>query len=419
MKRIAVVFLVLFALPALLEARSNLLTNVRYWKAPEYVRVVVDLKTQTEFTHRVLSNPHRIAVDIRGTKFESGVRKIRVNDDFLIAIRMNALRSGTAQIVLDLERPVRYHIFPLAPVGDKPHRIVIDLFNDEQTPVRKPVDTNGEVRRIIIDPGHGGEDPGAVGLYKLMEKEIVFDVARLLAAKVNALPGYEALLTRKGDYFLSLRKRTEFAHDRHGDMFISLHVNSARSGRARGFEVFFLSHSGATNKLAKELADKENAADLIGGVAPGVQDDVISILFDYLQEEGMRKSEILAEGVYHSFRDDPVFNMRNVKQAGFGVLKSMEIPAILVELGFISNREDASNLRKSAFRNKLADNLLMGIEEYYAKTGNGKPKYHVVRRGETVWSIARTYRIETGALLSANNMNSGSVLTVGRRLRIP
>ncbi|MBN1825328.1 MAG: N-acetylmuramoyl-L-alanine amidase [Candidatus Eisenbacteria bacterium] len=402
--------------PVATRADGRLLTNIRYWKAPDYVRVVVDLSGPAPYTHRVLADPDRIAVDIKDTGFRSATRKIAVDDPLLTAIRMNALGNGAAQVVLDLSRPARYHLFRLSPVAGKPHRVVIDVFRD-RAEAAEPAPSGG-VRRVIIDAGHGGEDPGAVGLFGLKEKEITLDIARRLARKMNALPGYEAVLTRDGDYFISLRGRTEIARRRKGDLFISLHANSARSARARGFEVFFLSLGGATDKLARELADKENAADMIGGVPPGAEEEVISILFDYLQEEGMRKSEMLAEDVYNTFRDDSDFDLRNVKQAGFAVLKSMEIPAILVELGFLSNRTDAGNLRKEAFREKIAGLLSRGVEAYFEREDPERTRFHTVREGETAWSIARRYRVDVNALLTRNNLAPGSVLPVGKRLRI-
>jgi len=417
-KRALLGFFSFLLIASLAHGRGLVLENIRYWTAPDHTRVVVDLTGPPDYAHRALTEPFRIAVDVRKAEFRGSTRKISVGDGLLQAIRMNSLRSGTAQVVLDLERIPRYHVFHLSPVAGKPNRIVIDLFRDKDEKPRPAPPPEEKIRTIVIDPGHGGEDPGAKGLFGLVEKELTLDVGRKLARKVDALPGYRALLTRKGDYFLSLRKRGLFARENSGDLFVSLHANSARSSSAQGFEVFFLSLSGATDKMARELADKENAADLVGGVPPDAEDTVLSILFDYLQEEGMRRSEVLAECVYNSFRGGQELRLRNVKQAGFAVLKSMEIPAVLVELGFLSNRHDASLLKDSAYRDRLAQNLLDGIVAYFGRMDADTVQFHVVQKGETAWSIADQYEVSVGELLEANNLKPDSVLRVGQRIRV-
>lgn len=414
-----------------------LLSNIRYWTAPDHTRIVVDLTGKAKYHHRVLGNPNRIAVDIDGARFQGTTRKVRVEDGLIRAIRMNELRSGKAQVVLDLAYPARYHIFVLDPVAGKPDRLVLDVFRDPGTPAA-PKAEHSEVRRVIIDPGHGGEDPGAIGLHRLREKDLTLDIARRLARKIDAMPGFESVLTRKGDYFLSLKGRSAFAREKQGDLFIGIHANSARARSARGFEIFFLSLSGATDKRARELADKENAADMMGGVSPSTQDEVISILFDYLQEEGMKRSAALAEQIYGRFEKDRKVNLRNVKQAGFAVLKAMQMPAVLVEVGFLSNESDANLLRSESYREQLADYLADGIEQYSLRAGgngngNGhgkssdipvtrmeepRPRIHVVKSGETAWSIASLYRVQVEELIKWNGLRGNAVLLVGQKLRI-
>jgi N-acetylmuramoyl-L-alanine amidase len=357
---------------------------------------------------------------MRKTGLRGATRKIGVGDGLVYAVRMNALKNGDAQIVLDLETRARYQVFALAPVGDKPHRIVIDAYRETALVESRPAESAAHAtRRIIIDPGHGGDDPGAKGSAGLVEKEITFDLARRLAKRINALPGYEAILTRDADYFVTLGDRQRFARRKGGDLFVSIHANAARSRKANGFEVYFLSLSGATDKMAMELADKENAADLIGGVPKGAEEEVISILFDYLQEEGMKRSEALAEEIWNGFRDIREMELRNVKQAGFAVLKSLEIPAVLVEVGFITNKRDAALLKKDAFRDGIVERLAGGVERYFRRADAEPVVFHVVQRGETVWSIAQRYRVEVGDLLTRNNLTPDSVLEEGQRLRIP
>ncbi len=418
-----------------------LLSNIRYWTAPDHTRIVVDLTGKARYHHRVLGNPDRIAVDIDRSHFQGTTRKLRVEDGLVRAIRMNELRSGKAQVVLDLAYPARYHVFVLDPVAGKPDRLVLDVFRDAGTPVT-PKEPSSDIRRVIIDAGHGGEDPGALGLHRLREKDLTLDIARRLSRKIDAMPGFESVLTRKGDYFLSLKGRSDFARKEQGDLFISIHANSAAVKSARGFEIFFLSLSGATDKRARELADKENAADMMGGVSPSTQDEVISILFDYLQEEGMKRSAALAEQIYDRFEKDRKFNLRNVKQAGFAVLKSMQMPAVLVEVGFLSNSRDADLLRTESYREEVAAGLADGIQKYTLRAGgngngsgngmdsaggNGKggahqvgknARFHVVKSGETAWSIATLYRVKVEELVRWNGLRGNAVVLVGQKLRI-
>ncbi len=430
-------FLLIMSVPS--PASSDLLlSNIRYWTAPDHTRVVIDMSGGAQFAHRVLSGPNRIAVDINSADFQGSTRKMGVNDGLIRAIRMNELRSGKAQVVLDLEHPARYHIFLLDPIGEKPDRLVIDVFRDAPAAAPPPKAVHGDIRRVIIDAGHGGEDPGAIGLRKLREKDLTLDIAQRLARRIDAMPGYEPLLTRRGDYFLSLSGRSKLAREMQGDLFISIHANSARSKNARGFEIFFLSLSGATDKMARELAHKENAADMMGGVSSTTEDEVISILFDYLQEEGMKRSAVLAEQIYTRFKKDRDLSLRNVKQAGFAVLKSMQMPAVLVEVGFLSNREDAELLARESYRERIAGFLADGIEQYCLQSGgngkgpgsltgggkghgeqaSGRQLTHVVKSGETAWSIASLYRVRLADLLSWNNLNARSVLLVGQKLRV-
>ena len=401
-------------------AASPVVTNVRFWTAPDHTRVVADLTAPVTFSHREMADPQRLVVDIRKAGFRGATRKVGVGDGLVQAIRMNSLKNGDAQIVLDLEARGRFQVFALAPVAGKPHRIVIDVYREVVAAEAPPAATAAPgLRRIVIDPGHGGDDPGAKGYGGLVEKNITLDLARRLARRIDALPGCEAILTREGDYFVTLGDRQRFARRKGGDLFISLHANAARNRKANGFEVYFLSLSGATDEISMELADKENAADLIGGVPKGAEEEVISILFDYLQEEGMKRSEALAEEIWNGFRDSRGMELRNVKQAGFAVLKSLEIPAVLVEVGFITNRGDAALLKKDAFLDGIVEDLAAGVERYFRRADVEPVVFHVVQKGETVWSIAQRYRVEVGDLLARNNLRSDSVLEEGQRLRIP
>ncbi len=415
-KLAAAILITILCLPGLARADRKL-TNFRYWTAPDHTRIVIDVSAPPTYAHRVLGNPDRIAIDVHDASFQGGTRKIAVNDGLIRSIRMNQLRSGKAQVVLDLEARARYRIFLLDPVADKPDRIVIDVYRSKVSGTTRPP-RDDSLRLVIIDAGHGGDDPGATGLYGIREKNLTLDIAKRLARKIDSMPGLKAVSTRKGDYFMPLRSRSDFARESGGDVFISIHANSARSSSARGFEIFFLSLRGATDKMASELAHKENAADLIGGTGPATEDEVLSILFDYLSDEGMVRSQALAETIYKRFQRSSEVKTRNVKQAGFAVLKSIEIPAVLVEVGFLTNKGDASRLREEGYREKLAGYLAEGIEEYFERAGSNGVKYHVVQKGETAWSIASRYDLTVNDLMKTNNLGGDAALQVGQKIRV-
>jgi len=363
-----VVFVLLFV-SSLAHARS--VQRVRFWTAPDHTRVVIDLSSTAQFRYRALTNPDRIAVDIPGTSFTSAVTApIAVEDGLIKRIRINKLRSGTAQVVLDLYEEGEFKIFPLGAMKGYPERIVIDVNRsvsrvEMEVRARKIEDLKQSRTRIVfIDPGHGGNDPGAVGYKRLKEKDVCLKIAKLMAEQVNATPGFKAFLTRKGDYFVSLGGRARMARDHGADLFVSIHANDARNKSASGTEVFFLSLSGATDEAARKLAEKENAADMVAGVAPE-SDDLTHIIFDMMQKESMLRSSYLAEAMHDNLLRHRKLSSRGVKQAGFAVLKNAGIPSVLVEVGFLSNPSEAKLIKSSAFQRDAAVLLRDAVVDYF------------------------------------------------------
>lgn len=363
------VFLAMLLLVSVARARS--VQRIRFWTAPDHTRVVIDLSSRAQFRFRALTGPDRIAVDIPSTAFASAVTApIEVEDGLIKRIRINKLRSGTAQVVLDLYEEGEFKIFPLSEMKGYPERIVID--------VKRPVSKReieerartiqdlkqSKTRIIVIDPGHGGNDPGGVGWKRLKEKDICLKIAKEMAEEVNAMPGFKAFLTRSGDYFVSLGGRVRIAREHKADLFVSIHANDSRNRSAAGTEVFFLSLSGATDEAARKLAEKENAADMVAGVAPD-SDDVTHIIFDMVQKEFMVRSSYLAESVHDSLVRHKKLKSRGVKQAGFAVLKNAGIPSVLVEVGFLSNAAEAKLLKSSAFQRDAALMLKAAVIDYF------------------------------------------------------
>jgi N-acetylmuramoyl-L-alanine amidase len=365
----AVAVLVLAAVAAVVHAKS--VQRVRFWTAPDHTRVVIDLSSKAQFRYRTLTNPHRIAIDIPATSFVSAVKApIKVEDGLIRRIRINKLRSGTAQVVLDLYDEGDFKIFPLGAMKGYPERIVIDVnrtvsSQEIEARAQKIEDLKQSRTRIVfIDPGHGGNDPGAVGYKGLKEKDVALKIAKLMADQVNATPGFKAFLTRKGDYFVSLGGRARMARDHGADLFVSIHANDARNRKASGTEVFFLSLSGATDEASRKLAEKENAADMVAGVA-SESDDLTHIIFDMMQKESMLRSSYLAEAMHDNLLRHRKLTSRGVKQAGFAVLKNAGIPSVLVEVGFLSNPAEAKLLRSSSFQRDAAVLLKDAVVDYF------------------------------------------------------
>jgi len=355
--------------PGTSEARS--VKRIRFWTAPDHTRVVIDLSSRAQFRYRTLINPDRIAVDIPRTSFSRSVKSpIEVGDGLLRRIRINKLRGGTAQVVLDLYEESRFKIFPLDRVDGHPDRIVIDVLRPvseaELEAREREVERlkKSRTKIVVVDPGHGGNDPGAIGWRRIKEKDVCLAIAKRTAEKIDEMPGFKAYLTRSGDYFVSLGRRVAVARQRRADLFISIHANDSRNRKARGTEVFFLSLSGASDEAARRLAEKENAADLVGGVPPG-SEDLTHRLFDLVQQESLERSSYLAECIHDSLVKHRKLQSRGVRQAGFAVLKNAGIPSVLVEVGFISNPREARLLRSESFQNEVAGLLAEAVARYF------------------------------------------------------
>jgi N-acetylmuramoyl-L-alanine amidase len=357
--------------------------NVRHWTAPDHTRIVIDLSGQPKYRQLVLSDPPRILVEIAKAKLRPSVTELVVNDGVVAKVRMSPSANSVVQIIVDLTGQSESNVFYLNKLRDKPHRIVIDVKKSASAapaPARAPsegvpppVREKKKQRVVVIDPGHGGEDPGAVGWGALKEKDICLKVARELKARIDAVDGMKAHLTRNGDYFLPLRKRTRIAKDLDADVFVSIHMNASRNRGAFGTEVFFLSLTGATDEAARDLADRENAADLVGGIPPETEEDIVSILMDLKQSNALAKSSELAERIIDSLGRHKRLVTRGVKQAGFTVLKSADFPSVLVEIAFISNKSEAALLKADAFHDEISSLLTDALRQFcgvYASLGS-------------------------------------------------
>ena len=342
---------------------------VRLWASPESTRVVLDLSGSASHTLLVLKNPDRVVLDVAGARLGNGSRP-PPGVGVIKQVRMARRPSGELRIVLDLSRSTRAKSFLATPNDRYGYRLVIDLGStpsSAETPVRVE-HARPEARDLIIavDAGHGGEDPGAIGKNGTREKDVVLAIARALAQRVNAEPGMKAVLTRNGDYFVPLRDRMRRARAQQADLFVSIHADSIRDRSVDGSSVYILSQRGATDEASRWLAERENASDLIGGVSLEDKGDVLaSVLLDLSQSASLSASQTAAEQVLRQLNRVGEVRKPLVQQARFVVLKSPDIPSMLVETAYISNPQEEQRLRGLAHQAKLAAAIHQGLRDYF------------------------------------------------------
>jgi N-acetylmuramoyl-L-alanine amidase len=376
----------------------------RTWPAPDYTRITLESQEQLQYTVLSLKDPERLAVDLEGIEVTEALtgltEKIGANDPYLKGMRIGRFKPGVVRLVFDLKSEIKPQVFTLAPVGDYGHRLVIDVYpleppdpllvfldklqaQDEdgtpsagadstrRAPAAPPAPRRPDTARLIIvvlDAGHGGEDPGALGRRGTHEKNVTLAIAQKLKARIDREPNMRAVLTRDGDYYLPLQMRVEKARRVRADLFVSIHADAFIRPHARGASVFALSERGATSAAASWLADRENAADLIGGVNMQGKDRYLKMtLADLSLTAQINDSLKAGRAVLAELGGINALHKSNVEQAGFAVLKAPDIPSILVETAFISNPDEELRLRSPAYQNKVADAIFNGIKRYFEK----------------------------------------------------
>ncbi len=427
------VILSLFAAVAGAQGEIN---GVRMWPAPDNTRVVFDADSQVEHSLFTLKNPNRLVIDIKNTSLKADLTGLDFSNTILRDIRTGKQGPNGLRVVLDLKQEVVPKSFVLRPNEQYGHRLVIDLnHQDADQPVvekKKTVRTIAEARSrarevvIAIDPGHGGEDPGAIGPGRVYEKDVVLAIGRKLEALLQKEPGFKPVLLRKGDYFIKLQDRVKKSIEAEADFMVSIHADSFKDRSASGSTVYTLSLSGASSVQAQISADKENASDLIGGVSLEDKDDMLtSVIVDLSQTVSMETSADVANRVLASIKGVSRLHRKKVEHAGFSVLKAASVPSILVETAFISNPREARLLGSSSYQNKMAQAILSGIRSYYVEypppgtiLAQVKRNKHVIARGDTLSGIARQYSVSLDLLKDFNNLSSTD-LRIGQVLRIP
>lgn len=388
--------------------------DVRVSAGPTATRVVFDLSGPAEHSLTTLSDPERVVVDIKSASRVAVTRVLPANQGFLKQIRFGEPRGGALRVVIDLTGSAVPKSFAVGPSGSYGHRLVVDLEAGAAKPqtasaparvasnppvvVKSAADTRGRDIIVAIDAGHGGQDPGSIGKRGTYEKDVTLAIAKLLKQRIDKEPGMRAVLTRDGDYFVPLRERITRARKQQADMFISVHADAVHDRSVVGSSVYVLSARGASDELARWLADRENAADLVGGVSLGDKDDVLaSVLLDLSQSASMSASIDAAEKVMNSLYEIGNITKRGVKHAGFLVLKSPDIPSLLVETAFISNPTEEARLVDPRHQRRLAEAIHKGVRSYfYSSPPPGTLISQLRNRGEAVIASAAGGGARTG-----------------------
>lgn len=363
-------------------AATVTLKNMRMWHAPDSSRLVFDLSAPLNYKVSSLTSPLRIYIDFEKAKLSGPLPASSMTGPFVKRVRAGYPDGTHLRIVLDLKKPVDRRSFLLKPNKVYGHRLVVDLLKASKTPKsispKTPAPKNSDFI-IVLDPGHGGEDFGASGRRGTREKDVVLSIARQLKAKIDSLRGMRARLTRSGDYYISLRRRTEVARRHKADLFISIHADSFPKRHVRGSSVYTLSPRGASSETARWLADKENAADLVGGVNLKDMEDLLAqVLIDLAMTKTISDSIEFASDVLGQLGRVGTVHSKKVEQAGFVVLKSPDIPSILVETAFISNPTEEKLLRSRSHQKKIVSAMLRGVQRYVTRN----PKHSTQQVGD-------------------------------------
>jgi N-acetylmuramoyl-L-alanine amidase len=411
LKRIAQGSALVFLGPSKIAWGAKLLA-VRMWPAEDYTRVTLESDERLKVSHQLLTKPNRLVVDVEGIELTNTLKElvaqVKNNDPYVSQVRVGQFQAKVVRLVFDLKESVQPQLFTLDPVGNYQNRLVFDLYPtvasdplmelvknstkksaaleaedpiaafankeiektipSQKTPPASEKSQNRRLLTIAIDPGHGGEDPGAIGKRGSREKDIVLSIARKLKAKIEQEPDMRSYLTRDGDYFVPLHIRVNKARRVKADLFVSVHADAFVRPNAKGASVFALSQQGASSTAARWLANKENSADMIGGLNIKTQDrQVAQLLLDMSTSAQIKDSLKLGDAVLRQIGSFAKLHKPQVEQAGFAVLKAPDVPSILIETAFISNPEEEARLNDQDYQEQIASSILKGIKNYFAK----------------------------------------------------
>ncbi len=418
--------------------------DIRHWTAPDYTRVVIDTSDDAQI--KVAKAVRKISIDFKNTAFPKTIpHRLILNKPGIDRVVIIPLPDYTVRVELWLADNVEPKVFKLKRFLNKPYRTVIDInlpeVEKKESEERKRFKISKEKKVIVIDPGHGGADPGAVGLRGTKEKDVVLKISRKLRDILNKKEGYQAFLTRKGDYYVPFKKRLKIAREYNADLFISIHADACRSRKARGSSVYCLSTRRASSEAARLLARSENLSDIIAGF-PDVENNEESnpITLNMVQTETLNLSKSIGYTILENVEGVNRLKFRKVQEAPFIVLKLPDIPSVLVETAYISNPSEELLLRKSPFQSKIAEAIAYSIVQFISgsqpavttlmvkKSAVPSPSsstlerkktiYYTIKRGDTLEKIARKHDTTISALLRLNNLRLKDRIYVKQRLKV-
>ena len=451
MKKIVALILVLIAMPVLASVKVN---EVRYTVAPDTSRLVLDLSSSPRYKVFTLPNPARVVIDLDNARLRSALPNVNLSGSLVQAMRSGIRHGRDLRLVLDVSGKVATKSFVLQPAsGNQGYRLVVDIQSGATAPVvapvvkavaapvaqRAPVElkpvvvahapSESHLRDVVvaIDAGHGGIDPGAHGPHGVKEKNVTLAIARQLQKLLSVEPGIKPVMIRDGDYFVPLRKRVVKAREAKADLMISIHADAIDDRSVKGSSVYVLSERGASSEAARWLAEKENAADLVGGVSLDDKDDVLkSVLLDLSQTATIEASDRAGSKVLYELGTVGRLHRHHIEHAGFVVLKAPDIPSMLIETAFISNPQEERKLKSHRYQKQLAEAIVEGVRDYFQENAppgtkialaNAERKY-TISKGDTLSGIADQYGVSVHTLRVSNQLNSDR-LYVGTVLRIP
>jgi N-acetylmuramoyl-L-alanine amidase len=422
----------IFAVPAF----ATEIESARIWRAPDNTRLVFDISDSFDYKVFSLDNPSRLVVDINSAELKADLNKLDITPTPISKIRSGVRGGSNLRIVLELKTQVRVNSFTLKANEQYGDRLVVDLFDTARVankPAKKVLPKANRKIVISIDAGHGGEDPGALGPKGIREKVVAFQIAQRLEKLFDQNPDFSGELVRTGDYYLAHRKRTSIARKSRADFFLSIHADAFTNPQANGASVYALSTKGATSEAARFLAKKENRADLIGGAEGSLNLDnkdaaLREVLLDLSMTGTLISSLDAGKYVLKNMGGVARLHKKRVEQAGFLVLKSPDIPSLLIETGFISNPKEARQLSSGAYQQKMAAAIYNGLVSYYmdntpegtslAANKGKRQRSYTIARGDTLSEIAQRYNTSVKTILSYNKMGS-STIKVGQKIMIP
>ncbi len=424
------------------QAFAEKINDIRLWRSPDKTRLVFDISGDVRHSQFFLDKPDRLVLDIHDASKSSLIVTPSLTNTPIKRLRYGVRNKKDLRIVLDLKNKLTSNSFLLSPNATYGYRLVVDLFDQEKKPqvIHKPISQPSANRDIIvaIDAGHGGEDPGAKAYGGGHEKVVTLKIAKELAALLKREKGFEPVLVRTGDYYIPLRQRTKIARKGGADLFVSIHADAFRDFRANGASVFALSRGGATSETARWLAQKENSSDQIGGeggISLSDKDDILAgVLLDLSMTSTLSSSLEVGDMVLKNIGGINRLHKKNVEQAGFAVLKSPDIPSILVETGFISNPKESRKLKSRNHQRAMARQVFKGIKSYFVKKPppdsliaklkkqgkvNTRPDRYVIRAGDTLSEIAKKFETSLSSLKRVNKIGRADRIRTGQVLVIP